>query len=272
MSALEQITLHNEGTAATLDVEEVAAHLRERTGCEVVTVAGSPLARRPSTEEMAGLAEQLARLKVRDTNARPQEARPAHGEIGFERRRLEKGDRGPVGVLYDGFGLQQLLRGQLARDGMRLGRVQVAFTNRLLGTWDVDDLRYHLRAIILGMPAVISTTGLVEAPAKPREFYLARQQLGIAARQELTHALLKGRFKGQFLDHDDPRLSEVCKGYAMQAVVYQLTGEAFCDDPACRLFNAHWQAELVRAQLDTEREYCPRHETALAAIARAARR
>jgi hypothetical protein len=153
-----------------------------------------------------------------------------------------------------------------------LRRVHITLTNRLLGTWDPDDLRHHLRAILLGIPSIISTSGLVEAPAKPREFYLARQQLGVAAGQELAHALLKERFKGQFLDHDDPRLTEVVKGYAMQAVLYQVTGEAFCGDPDCRLFNAHWQAELVHAQLEADRGYCRRHDEMLESLRQEARR
>jgi len=102
----------------------------------------------------------------------------------------------------------------------------------------------------------------VEAPAKPREFYLAQQQLGGRPSEEAV-AVLKQQFRGRFLDHDDPRLTEVVKGYAMQAVAYLLTGEAFCDDPDCRLFNAHWQEEMLCAQ--TADRYCERHASILAA-------
>jgi hypothetical protein len=51
----------------------------------------------------------------------------------------------------------------------------------------------------------------------------------------------------------------VLKGYVLQAVFYQATGEAFCDDPDCRLFNAHWQEEVLRAQRDVPYDLCPRH-------------
>jgi hypothetical protein len=212
------------------------------------------------------VAARIARLKVRDVESPPADSDPAHAEIEFERRRLANQDRGPFGVLYDGFGFQSLLRSFMPPEEVRLDRAHIAFTNRLIGTWDEDDRRYHLRAIILGIPALISTTGLVEAPAKPREFYLARQQLAQTARPEIADAAVRDRFKGQFLDHDDPRLTEVVKGYAMQALVYQLTGEAFCPDPDCRLFIAHWQEELLRAQLAGPGEYCQRHEALLATI------
>jgi hypothetical protein len=40
--------------------------------------------------------------------------------------------------------------------------------------------------------------------------------------------------------------------------------EAFCDDPRCRLFNAHWQRELLGAQLGGQ-DFCGRHRATLAA-------
>jgi hypothetical protein len=272
MAQLEQIVLWDDGSQAALDCGAVAAYLSEATGCRDVRLRGALLAESRPSARAAELAERLARLKVREVGSAPAEATPAHGEIEFERRRLARGDRGPLGVLYDGFGFQMLLRELMEAADITLRSVHIALTNRLLGTWDPDDLRYHLRAIVLGIPSIISTSGLVEAPAKPREFYLARQQLGIAAGQELAHALLKERFRGQFLDHDDPRLTEVVKGYAMQAVLYQLTGEAFCGDPDCRLFNAHWQAELIHAQLEAERDYCRRHDEVLESLRAEARR
>ena len=264
--AINHISLYDEGAAPTLDAPAVAAYLRARTGCEAVAVRAPFLVEHSSAGFEAELASRLARLKVRDVSSPPGESQPAYAEVAFERRRLASRDRGPFGVLYDGFAFQLLLRSLMPPAGVRLDRIHVAFTNRLIGTWDEDDRRYHLRAIILGLPAIISTTGLVEAPAKPREFYLARQQLAAAARPEIADALLREKLKGQFLDHDDPRLTEVVKGYAMQAIIYQLTGEAFCPNPCCRLFNAHWQEELLRAQIASEREYCERHEEVLSRL------
>jgi len=70
---------------------------------------------------------------------------------------------------------------------------------------------------------------------------------------------LKERFKGDFIDYEDERLTEVVKGYVMQAVFYSLTSDPFCDDRGCRLYNAHWQEELIFAQLESGYEFCPRH-------------
>ena len=263
MRPIEEIHLYDEGTAPTLETEEVADDLRLQTGCGAVSRHGPFALAHCAPDDRPALGERIAHLKVHDVDASPTDYEPSYAEIEFERRRLANGDRGPFGVLYDGFGFQQVLRALLTPADVRLDRAHIVFTNRTIGTWDENDRRCHLRSIVLGLPAIVSTTGLIEAPAKPREFYLARQQMGLAARSELTHALLKQRFKGQFLDHDDPQLTEVAKGYAMQAVVYQLTGEAFCTDPDCRLFNAHWQAELMRAQLGAPPQYCARHEALL---------
>jgi hypothetical protein len=105
---------------------------------------------------------------------------------------------------------------------------------------------------VYGFPSLISTTGVVEAPAKPREFYL-KKRLGIPLE------VLKSEFIGRFIDHGDPHLTDVMKGYVMQALFFHMTGDPFCDDPDCRLYNAHWQEELIRAQVDGRYEFCPNH-------------
>ena len=281
LQPLREIHLYDEGTAPTLHLRQVAAYLSEQTGRRQVQSRGSFLLEHATAEQFSDIARQLAALKVMEVNSPWRQREPSHGEVESERRRLAKGDKGPHGVVYEGFGLQVMLRKLITSAGVgpsgmalpcptgwqshtpALQAVRIVFTNRLVGTWG-DDLRYHLRTIILGIPAIISTTGLVEAPAKPREFYLAHQELGPAGQSEYALARLKEQFRGRFLDYDDPRLTEVAKGYAMQAICYQLTGEAFCDDPACRLFNAHWQEEMLRAQLADN--YCGRHRAWLREI------
>ena len=53
--------------------------------------------------------------------------------------------------------------------------------------------------------------------------------------------------------------AEALKGYVMYALFFDMTGALFCDDPDCRLYNAHWQEDLIRAQLDGEFEFCRKH-------------
>jgi hypothetical protein len=265
-----QLYLYDEGTARTLDASQLAAYVSEKTGLRPV-IRGSFLSHfAPSPEAQQALAAQIAGLKVRDMNRPFSPAQAGFAEVEFERRRLAAEDRGPFGLLYDGFLFQALLRGLLPKEEAGLQHLHIVFTNRTLGAYDEGDLRYHLRTILLASPAVISTSGLVEAPAKPRDFYAAQQAIGAAARVELTYSLLKEQFKGRFLDHDDPRLTEVAKGFVMQAIVYHWTGEAFCGERDCRLFNAHWQEDLLHSQLHSPRDLCPRHEAAVARLKRSA--
>ena len=64
---------------------------------------------------------------------------------------------------------------------------------------------------------------------------------------------------GDFITADDSRMTEILKGYVMQAVAYRETGEPFCADGLCRLYNAHWQSEVLLAQLGGDYEYCAEH-------------
>jgi len=178
--------------------------------------------------------------------------RPLKPELDYESRLLTQAARAAAGIVYDGDELECIALGLLPQSERRLDTIHIWFTERLFATWDADDRRYHARVSLYGLPSIVSTSGMVHAPARERAHYLA-QRLG------LRHAAAA---TGDFLDHEDPRSAEVAKGYAMQAVFYALTGEPFCDDPQCRLFNAHWQREMLAAQLTGE-DYCCRHREIL---------
>jgi hypothetical protein len=145
-----------------------------------------------------------------------------------------------------------------------LAVAHVAFTSRLPGTFDDADRRYHARAVVLGFPSIVSTSGLVEAPAKPRGFYAAKRSLRIDS-ADARYEALKQEYAGRFLDWDDPRLTQVAKGYVLQAVLHQVTGEPFCDDADCVLFNAHWQEEMLHAQVESGL-LCARHRKVAEAL------
>jgi hypothetical protein len=76
---------------------------------------------------------------------------------------------------------------------------------------------------------------------------------------------LKEKFRGRFIDHDDERLTEIMKGYVMQAIFYHIASSPFCDDTRCRLYNGHWQEEVLEAQLK-QPEFCERHEKMLEGV------
>jgi hypothetical protein len=114
--------------------------------------------------------------------------------------------------------------------------------------------------------ALISTTGIVEAPVKPREFYIklaaynrARQAGVTVPKEKEFMEELQEEFKNRFITYDDSRMTETAKGYTLQAIFYLLWGEAFCNDPECRLYNAHTQEEMIHTQIESGR-FCERHQ------------
>jgi len=198
------------------------------------------------------LAEEVARCKIRDLQNHQSNFHPLVAEVEYEKRRLQNPEKKSFGILYDGFKLQALYQDLIKEEERNWHCLVIIFTDQLFGTWDENNRRYHARVSVYGFPSIISTTGIVEAPAKPREFYL-QKRLGI------DPTILKKRFKEKFIDYDDPRLTEVIKGYCIQTLFFYMSGEPFCEDNKCRLYNAHWQEEVINAQL-TEPEFCSRHE------------
>jgi len=261
---IEEVLLYDEGTAEKLNIEEVAKYLSEKLGKAQVKVRGNPFVFWP--ENSPDFARKLASIKIQDVNRKiaPGQEGALYGEVLYEERRI-LGKTKAFGVLYDGFQLQRVFLGLIAREERCLGVVHILFTNRLFATWEESDRRYHARTSVYGVPSVISTTGLVEAPAKPREYYLLKQQYEVLGRDLLE---LKESLKASFIDYDDERLTEVIKGYAMQAVFYHLVGDPFCEDKGCRLYNAHWQEELIFAQLESGYEFCGRHAKILDSLRR----
>ncbi|MEM7534987.1 MAG: DUF6775 family putative metallopeptidase [Chloroflexota bacterium] len=152
------------------------------------------------------------------------------------------------GKFYDGLWMQRILYRLLSdRLGEELadGSIHLIFTGRLFGTF--EDRRYHARVVLMGTPSLISTSGLVEAPAKPKEYYYVR---GRMIQSGMDTSELDSMYKGRFVEYDDPKISSILVSYALQVISYEKTGEAFCDDPECCLSNSHWQEEVLNIQYE----------------------
>ena len=70
---------------------------------------------------------------------------------------------------------------------------------------------------------------------------------------------IKEKYKGEFLEYHDSRLKDIVEGYVLQAITYYVTGEAFCKNKECRLFNSHWQKDLFYSQVENKR-FCEKHQ------------
>ncbi len=239
-----KIILYDEPLVPEIDICGLAA-FAERTLHVAAEVRGPLLADLPHHT-----LRDMASLKVINPRRPFQRYSPGMEEVEQERSGTENI------TMYDGFELQRLVSGLVPQDEIALDMLSVVFTTRLTCTYDFGDYRYHGRALIGANPAIISTTGIIEAPAKPREYYLDLMQ---SMRHGLNIEALKKKYAGTYLERHDDRLPRIVQGYLLQAAFYHITGEPFCDDAACRLFNAHWQADLIRSQIQSGR-LCPRHQ------------
>lgn len=252
-----KILLYDEPLLKNFRLNEIGDYIELKTGLNVEL--REDFLRHYKPKDVDVLAKSLASSKVKSLERR-EEFEPMHGEINIEKRLLTNPDLKLPGILYDGLQLYKIFQSLIPKDEMSLRNVHIIFTDRLFATFDEDDRRFHARVILCGYPSIISTSGIVEAPAKPRGFYAAKQKLGSVAIEILE--AIKEQYKGEFIDYDDERLTEVMKGYAMQALFYHIINEPFCQSKHCRLFNAHWQSELIEAQLRNDR-YCVRHNEIL---------
>ena len=148
--------------------------------------------------------------------------------------------------LYDGFWVQRIFSrfflrkhpGELAENGFH-----AVITGRLLGTY--GSRRYHARAIISGFPSFISTSGVVEGPARPREYYFLKVEF-IRSGKDLSE--LDEAFRGKFVDYEDERITKITGSYVLQPLLHHFSGKEFCENSRCALFNSHWQKEVLDIQ------------------------
>jgi hypothetical protein len=258
---ISKIILYDDPSSRTLDLNDIKGYLASKLGHPEIVIKKDFFTEYLDETDIGEYAKRIGWLKVRDINVRKFDFEPMYGEVEFEKKLLRCPEKGVSGILYDGFELMNIMQTMIPFNENSSDTLHIVFTNRLFGTFDENDLRYHARVIICGHPSIISTSGVVEAPAKPREFYRVKQRLAMT-NHEVPVESIKEKFKGRFLEYDDARLTEVLKGYAMQAAFYHLIHEPFCDDARCRLLNAHWQEEMLGAQLSGE-DLCPKHEAVL---------
>ena len=261
LGAPRLVHLYDGVPPAEVKTHELAAFLRRelpRSNIDVRTdFLRCWLADRGNEEDrVSSVAARLAQARVRRPDKHETGRQPLGMEVQFERRFLAANSKKPVGILYDAHWLMAICAELISPEEATPQHCHLMLTNQLFGTWDDSDHRYHARAALYGFPCMMSTAGLIEAPAKPREFYLAR---GLGASQ----ATAKETVEGRCLAHGDARLHEAMKGYLLQALFYHATGDPYCDSRDCRLFNAHWQEDLIHAQTRPDAGLCPRHRQAL---------
>jgi len=169
-------------------------------------------------------------------------------------------------ILYDGFMMQRLLETMINESQSNADHIHIVFEDRLICTFSEEDWRYHARTFVAGNPSIISTTGIVEAPAKPKEWYIKQMQLSIYKIDQndadQNDAQLSSKFD-KYLNYGDYRINFAVVGYVLQVLFFFITeGDPFCNDINCILYNAHWQEELLHSQIQNNR-LCNEHSDLL---------
>jgi hypothetical protein len=248
---VDRVSIYSAPTTVA-DADAVAAWLDDRVDAEI-----DVRDRFLDVHRTEDLADGFAEARVTDPHD-PGTGNTMLGIVRYEERALEHPER-EGGVLYDGNQVQSALNGALPRDEVGLDHAHVALLDRAIGTWGDHDGRWHKRVAVLGQPSIVSVPGLYEAPAKPESYYKEKQRHALLSGDSPPREVLENQVEGDFLIEDDPRTTEALRGYVLAAVHLLETGEAFCEREGCRLFDAHYQANLVEAQL-REPEFCEAHE------------
>lgn len=162
------IFLYDDGSTGELNIEDIAQYLGQKLGEAKIEVRENPFIRHLPRDRIVDYAGRIARIKIQNMNKKAfPDQEPLYAEIEYERRRI-LGRTKTFGVLYDGLQLLSIFGETIPREECSRQFIHIIFTNRLFATWDDSNKRYHVRTSLYAIPSIISTSGLVEAPAKPR--------------------------------------------------------------------------------------------------------
>ena len=246
-----KIILYDEPTVPEIQLERLKKFLKETFSIEIEI-------RENIFQHMnENISKKIAGCRIFDLKKPFEKHVPISEDIQLEMENKDMSEKEEM-TLYDGFEFHSVITELIPINENKMNTLHIIFTNKLTCTFDENDFRYHARAIIGSNSAIISTTGIIEAPAKPRQYYLDL----MTNFSENKVEEIKKKYKGEFLEYHDSRISEIAEGYLLQAIIYYETGEAFCIHKDCRLFNAHWQKDLFFSQLENKR-FCKKHQEIL---------
>lgn len=235
---LSYVHLYSSSLTTSFLLKQVSANLHE-------FLPFIDLDLRPLTFDLTNLPDGIQMKSSMNQASHNKSANGSNGSLGKSQNSSNYGC--PKLVVIDGFYLQRIYSRIIDEDESQLSHIHLVFEDSLVCTYDENDNRYHARPIICGSPSIISIPSIIEGPAKPKGYYfkqMLKDLLSISSKE------IEMEFSGKFVNYDDPRLIQVATGYAIQAIFFFLTnGNPFCSQYPCRLFNSHWQEELIYTQV-----------------------
>jgi len=198
-------------------------------------------------ERLNKIAEYLAKIRVLHPLKKDLNDNPFPIEIDYEKRNLKREKR-KKGIIYDAFKFLKIYHDFIPSELKDLNNgFPFFFTDQLIATFSD---RWHLRVIILSFPVLISIPGIVHAPAKDRDYYIAETLKSVP------------EFKDYYLKENDKRLTKILCAYVIQGIFFyksiiERKDFNFCDDKNCVLYNSHFQKEVISAQYNLN--FCDKH-------------
>ena len=117
------------------------------------------------------MCERIASTRIFNLKKSFEKHIPSIKDISIELENKDMSNKQEM-TLYDGIELNKIVKEKIPISENTLNILHIIFTNKLTCTFDENDFRYHARAWVGSNPIIISTTGIIEAPAKPKQFYM----------------------------------------------------------------------------------------------------
>lgn len=261
ITPISHIYLYDDPESEGLDIDYIAGSMASTFPTCRVGVRTDFITHHLGRLDEAARDSMVQELTVRLEDADPI-ARLGGDDILFDQIRQED-DVNEVSLYAP---LQDAFRWLIPDEESGLDHLHVIFTSHLLAAIH-EPLDYSLHVAALGSPSVISTSGLVEVPDRPREYYFKRAQYAVYGAEEHMADLAED-FADRTLGYGDPRLNDVLEGYVLMAVVYRASGEGPCHVPTCPLHAANTQEGVLAAQVGSESALCEHHTELIEQIAR----
>ncbi len=265
MPEISKIILYDEAAVSETQLDDIKKFIADTFSIKVESKRGI-VQTLNNSDDKNKILEEISSTKIFDLKKQFQKQKNVLANTNIQTEIVKKNiinnsvaaikeSNNAMTTLYDGFELQKTITKFLPKDEDAIDILHVIVTNKLVCTFDDEDYRYHARALISANPTIISTSGIVEAPAKPKQYYIDM----ITCYSKEQSREINARYQDEFLKYNDSRLNDVIKGYVLQAIIYYYYAEeAFCKNKECRLFNAHWQKDLIYSQV-TNKKFCKKH-------------
>jgi len=194
--------------------------------------------------------EKLAKIRVFKWNEFEIQNFVSPVEIQFERRKAE-GKIKSFGIVYEGFLLQGIFLSAISGRIDEKRDFPVVITDRQIATFG-DDGRFHLRVAVIGFPSIVSKTGLFSAPAKPKEYHIAK-----FVSEDV--ALLKGY---SIKEEVEKKFYSLGRPYVILTYLWLKEAIGFCENPVCFFSDSHTIEELFISK-SGKIKLCDFHSTAI---------